>query len=172
MARGCRNEMAATFLLGSDAVFLCTAQVSCSKAKKEPEKLSEKDETALRVVVAQHSIITADWQPAGSKPNDLASTYRVLVLPRDVEELSARQPLKTLHGLKKIIEAGAAADAHVAIAYAHAAVGYSNEDPVQLIVACSYAYFPTAKEFDDRHPAIPRTHRQVAVEQVDKLIED
>jgi hypothetical protein len=153
------------------AVFLCTVE-SGEKAKKEPDKLSEKDEAVLRAVVAKHFIATAYWQPKGSKPNDPASRYRVLCLPKEVGDLYGRKPIETLRSLKKIVEDGAVSDAHTAIAYAHAAVGYANEDPVELICACSYAYYPTAKEFDDKNPVIPKTNRQFAVEHIDQLIAD
>jgi len=157
------------------AVFLFSAESSVfcgEKAKKDPDRLTEKDEAALRAVVAKHFIATGYWQPKGSKPNDPASRFRVLSLPNEVGEIYIRKPLETLRSLKKIIEVGAVADAHAAIAYAHAAVGYANEDPVQLICACSYAYYPTAKEFDDKNPVIPKTYRQFAVEHVDRLIAD
>ena len=157
------------------AVILYGAKSSVSygdTTTKEPDKLSEKDESALRAVVAKHFIATAYWQPKGSKPDDFSSRYRVLCLPQEIGEIYGRKPLETLRSLKKIIEVGAVADAHTAAAYAHAAVGYANEDPVQLIAACSYAYYPTAKEFDDVNPVIPKTYRQFAIEHVDRLIMD
>ena len=164
----CLAPIAAAVFLG--ATWL---SVSCGeKPKKDPDKLSEKDEASLRAVVAKNFIATAYWQPKGSKPNDPASRFRVLCLPLEVGEIYGRKPLETLSSLKKIIEVGPATDAHTAIAYAHAAVGYANEDPVQLISACSYAYYPTAKEFDDKNPVIPKTYRQFAVEHIDGLIAD
>jgi hypothetical protein len=157
------------------AAFLCPTEssVSCGeKAKKEPEKLSEKDEATLRAVVGKHVISTARWAPGGGNPYELGKSFRVLVLPQKVGEIFKRTPVGTLRALKRIIESGSSADAHAAIAYAHAAVGYANEDPVQLICACSYAYYPTAKEFDDKNPVIPKTYRQFAVEEIDNLIAD
>jgi hypothetical protein len=141
------------------------------QSRQGPDGLSDGDEAALRAIVAEHDLATANWAPGGADPYDLSKAYRVLVPPRRVVEIYARNPLGTLRCLKKIVEGGPTADAHAAIAYAHAAVGYADDDPVPLLHAHSYAYYPTAKEFEDLNPVIPKTYRQFAVEEIDGLIE-
>jgi hypothetical protein len=140
---------------------------------RQPDDLSANDEIALRAIVSDHEIATSQWAPGGGNPYEPGKSYRVLSLPQGVGEIFNRKPVGTLRVLKQIIESGSPADAHAAIAYAHAAVGYANDDPVPLIHAHSYAYFPTAKEFEDMHPpVIPKNYRQFAVEEIDALIAD
>jgi hypothetical protein len=139
---------------------------------RQPDDLSAEDEAVLRDIVSKHLIATAYWAPGGADPYDPFKRFRVLVLPRGVREIFERKPVGTLRVLKSIIESGSSADAHAAIAYAHAAVGYANDDPVPLIHAHSYAHYPTAKEFEDVNPVIPKTYRQFAVEEIEALITD
>ncbi len=140
------------------------------EAARQPNELSAEEEAALRAIVSEHVIATAYWAPGGANPYKTLNRFRVLVVPRGVSEVFERKPVGTLRVLKRIIELAPTADAHAAIAYAHAAVGYANDDPVPLIHAHSYAHYPTAKEFEDMNPVIPKTYRQFAIEEINALI--
>src|SRR5262249_52785564 len=126
---------------------------------------NEPSEAALRGIVSHHFIATGYWAPGGVNPYTTRNRFRVLVPPGEIIDIYKRNLLWTLCILKRIIETGSPADAHAAIAYAHAAVGYANDDPVPLITSHGYAFYPTAKEFDEVTPLGPETHRQCAVEQ-------
>jgi hypothetical protein len=145
---------------------------SAPEPARQPDDLSAEDEAALRAIVSEHFLATAYWAPGGADLYDPTKRFRVLVLPRGVREIFERKPVGTLRVLKSIIQSGSSADARAAIAYAHAAVGYANDDPVPLLHAHSYAYYPTAKEFEDVNPVIPKTYRQFAVEEIEALITD
>ena len=142
------------------------------KPVRQPDDLPAEDEAALRAIVSKHLLATANWAPGGGDPYNPSKAFRVLVLPNGVGEIFRRKPVGTLQVLKRIIESNSSSDAHAAIAYAHAAVGYANDDPVPLLHAHSYAFYPTEKEFDDVNPVIRKTYRQSAVEEIDKLIAD
>jgi hypothetical protein len=139
---------------------------------RRADDLTVEDEAALRAIVSEHFLATAYWAPGGADPYDPIKRFRVLVLPREVREIYERKPVGTLRTLKRIIESGSSADAHTAIAYAHAAVGYANDAPAPLMHARIYADFRTAKDFDKLHRVVPKTYRQLAVEEIDRLIAD
>jgi hypothetical protein len=140
------------------------------KPARNSGDLSSEDETKLRAIVSQHVFLTANWAPGGGNPYDPTIAYRVLLPPRGISEFYARKPLGTLRTLKQIVASGTTADAHAAAAYAHAVVGYANDEPVALLTAHTYSYFPTPEEFDDKNPVIPKTYRERALEELEGLI--